>query len=95
MINEPYVKIEKITEAGKTVPLHGYTWVNGERALAAFRTAKSAFGVNLHHAAYVVNFHVGQIMMDSFWLEDKAYNELTRQWWSEALVFYGNQPSSR
>ena len=89
-----YVKIDKIDNAdGHTVFIEGYTWSDSEQALFAFRAGKERFTVPLHEAAYVANLCSGTTtMLDSFWLDEKGYRELTRVWWTEATLFYTPVP---
>ncbi len=89
-----YVRIHKIENAmGQAVFIEGYMWGNSEQAVFGFRAGKERFSVPLHEAAYVASLCSGTTtMLDSFWLDEKGYRELTRVWWTQAKVFYSVLP---
>lgn len=91
-----HVTLEKIENpAGRTVFSEGYTWPRSEQAIFAFQTAKQAYNAPVSKAAFVVNLYVGETAIDSFWLEQNDYRELTKICWSEARPFYRDADKAR
>lgn len=91
-----HVTLEKIENpAGRTVFLEGYTWPRSEQAIFAFRHAKDSFNAPFCEAAFVVNLYVGETAIDSFWLGQNDYRELTKICWSDARPFYRDDRKAR